>query len=476
MRSWNRWQVATLGALTVGYAGYYVCRSNLSVAGPLLREEGFSKAQIGSIVSAGVLTYAIGKIINGILGDFTGGRVMFLLGMAASAMCTFAFGLTTGLLAWTVIWCVNRFVQSAGWGAAVKISGVWFDSAHYGRAVGILALSYLFGDVVARLALGQILALGATWQQMFFASGAILLGIAGVVLFVLRSRPQDVGLPATQGAVASVFGAEGDQERPTSLGSLLAPLLKSLSFWLVCVMSFGLTLIRETFNFWTPSYLADTAGMSAETAATASSLFPFFGGVSVLVTGFLSDTLGKGRRAGIMLLFLAPGAAAMVVLGLLAGDAAATPKLVLVSLVGFLLIGPYSFLSGAISLDMGSKRGAATAAGIIDAVGYLGAILAGSYIGGLAQEFGWSGAFGFLGGVSIATAVAAALYWFVYERGVRRVEARLIEGQGGLNGAEAAVRARHAATSRTEYAADNRPPIDRIASESVADSTRGSRP
>src|SRR5664279_5364162 len=34
-----RWQAITFITLWVGYAGYYVCRSNLSVAGPLLQKE-----------------------------------------------------------------------------------------------------------------------------------------------------------------------------------------------------------------------------------------------------------------------------------------------------------------------------------------------------------------------------------------------------------------------------------------------------
>ena len=45
--------------------------------------------------------------------------------------------------------------------------------------------------------------------------------------------------------------------------------------------------------------------------------------------------------------------------------------------MAFLLIGPYSYLAGAISLDFGGKRGGATACGIIDGVGYLGGVLAG---------------------------------------------------------------------------------------------------
>ena len=34
-----RWQLITFVTLWIGYAGYYVCRSNLSVAGPLLQAE-----------------------------------------------------------------------------------------------------------------------------------------------------------------------------------------------------------------------------------------------------------------------------------------------------------------------------------------------------------------------------------------------------------------------------------------------------
>src|SRR5262249_37010462 len=33
------WRAVTAGGLLVGYTGYYVCRSNLSVAGPLLLQE-----------------------------------------------------------------------------------------------------------------------------------------------------------------------------------------------------------------------------------------------------------------------------------------------------------------------------------------------------------------------------------------------------------------------------------------------------
>ena len=60
---------------------------------------------------------------------------------------------------------------------------------------------------------------------------------------------------------------------------------------------------------------------------------------------------------------------------------------VLVGLVGFLVIGPYAYLAGAIALDFGGKHGGATSSGIIDGVGYLGGILAGRHRGAHFGEF-----------------------------------------------------------------------------------------
>src|SRR5438105_14020704 len=88
----RRWQGLTLGTLFVGYMGYYVCRSNLSIALPLLlaeyKDAGLTKTHIGDIASFGVIFYAFGKLFNGVLTEYLGGRRMFLFGMFASALCT----------------------------------------------------------------------------------------------------------------------------------------------------------------------------------------------------------------------------------------------------------------------------------------------------------------------------------------------------------------------------------------------------
>ena len=111
------WQGVTVTALLAGYAGYYVCRSNLSVAASLIASDaglaGMTNATLGTIASSGVLAYALGKPMTGVAGDLLGGRRMFLIGMWGTVAATVAFGFGAGVWALGAAWVVNRFIQSA---------------------------------------------------------------------------------------------------------------------------------------------------------------------------------------------------------------------------------------------------------------------------------------------------------------------------------------------------------------------------
>ena len=158
----SHWHGITLVALFVGYAGYYVCRSNLSIVNPA--DLGLDEIGLGRIFSIGVLMYAIGKVINGIAADFVGGRVLFLFGMLASVAATVIFALGTGWWHFAIVWGVNRFVQSMGWGGLVQVSGRWFRERTLATVMGILAVSYFIGDATARLYLGWRSGRGLDWQ------------------------------------------------------------------------------------------------------------------------------------------------------------------------------------------------------------------------------------------------------------------------------------------------------------------------
>ena len=271
---------------------------------------------------------------------------------------------------------------------------------------------------------------GATHRTGRWLAGRILGGGRGagglwVVNFVLiRESPGELGLPEPETNPDNLFGELGQDPHPEAAGPLWGTLARSPAFWLVCLISLGVTLLRETFNNWTPTYLVEGVGLGKADAASMSSLFPFFGGVSVLVAGVLGDRFGRGCAQASSWSGCCFAADAGM-LGAADFSGRSREALVLVSIVAFLLIGPYSYLAGAISLDFGGKRGGATACGIIDGVGYLfGGVIAGKVVADVSVSLGWQGVFQMLTVVALLTSVAAAFFLADQLRPARSTEAR----------------------------------------------------
>jgi sugar phosphate permease len=413
----TRWHLATIALLALGYTGYYFCRSDLSVVMPLLIQELGShgmpaheaEIHLGSMVSISVLAYAAGKFLSGSMADLFGGRRNFLGGMGGAIVFTLVFAASGTLPLFTMAWIGNRLFQSAGWAGLVKVTSRWFSYSRYGTVMGVLCLSYLFGDAACRYVMSLLLDAGLGWRGIFL-TGAGLLGLLMLANWIfLRETPEERGLPAPDANPLNVYAAEHGNvsEKTLPLAAILRPLLSSFPFWLVCLLSLGTTLLRETFNFWTPTYFVQYVGLTSSQAASRSALFPFFGGLSVVVSGILSDRLGLNGRNRVLFGGLALVAFCLLVLGFTPSSVNPWIPVGLVALTGFLLLGPYAYLSGAISLDFGGKRGSATAAGIIDGVGYLAGYLSGDTVARITVAFGWRNAFLSLAGVGFLTAVVA---------------------------------------------------------------------
>ncbi len=422
----RRRQILTVSLMVVGYSGYYLCRSNLSVVLPLitkdLAERGWTESQakvaLGAIISLGIVAYALGKPFAGMMADFLGGRTNYLLGMLGAVAMTLLFAAGGGIPLFTAAWFGNRLLQSFGWAGMIKVTSRWFPFSSYGAVMGVISLSYLFGDAAARAFMGWLLGMGFGWRGVFAVDAAVLFIIFVVNALVLVESPKRLGLEEPEANPESVYGEEANVTAPPNLQSLLGPLLRRPAFWIVCLLSLGLTFLREAFNTWTPTYFVESVGLSQARAASASALFPLVGGVSVILAGVLSDRLGRGGRSAIILIGLCLAGCVLSILGMVNFAGSARWPIVLVTTVAFFLLGPYSYLAGAVSLDLGGKQGSATASGFIDLAGYVGSILAGWGLARASLSFGWRGVFLILAGIAWLSSVVAAVYYWEQRRRV----------------------------------------------------------
>src|SRR4030081_2426903 len=204
--SLRRRQIVTVLLLFGDYAALYFCRADLSVATPLLIEELKSRGmgqdealvRMGTIASLGVLGYALGKLFLGGLGDYWGGRINFLIGLAGATVFTLLFAATGLIPVFTVAWVGNRLTQSLSWAGLIKVSSKWFNYSTYGTIIGILSVSYLVGDAAARQWMGMLIAHGFGWRALFYFAAAVAAAFALIsYLFLRESRVQAGFVEAT---------------------------------------------------------------------------------------------------------------------------------------------------------------------------------------------------------------------------------------------------------------------------------------
>jgi OPA family glycerol-3-phosphate transporter-like MFS transporter len=113
------------------YTSFYMCRYNLSIANSAISGEfGFTKGQMGKIITTALLAYGCGQILNGLLTDHLGGKRTMLIGAAGTITMNLLFGAASfwGLLwLFVVIRGIYGYLQAFGAPGMVKINAAWFS-------------------------------------------------------------------------------------------------------------------------------------------------------------------------------------------------------------------------------------------------------------------------------------------------------------------------------------------------------------
>lgn len=164
---------------------------------------GMSKATAGLIASANFAGYMAGALaIAGVA--LPGSRRAWLLGgLAASAVTTAAMGLSTSIPVFLALRFIGGFVSAL---ALILSSALVLDRLAEARRPHLAALHFAgvgSGIVVSAVLVATQLADGATWQALWFSSGAASLLALLAVAVLLPARPEPRRAPKPPGKVAA---------------------------------------------------------------------------------------------------------------------------------------------------------------------------------------------------------------------------------------------------------------------------------
>jgi OPA family glycerol-3-phosphate transporter-like MFS transporter len=389
---WRRAQNWLVLGLT--YAAMYMARYNFAFANPVLvKEYGFSKTDMGWIISFASLLYGLSAIFNGPIADKIGGRKAMLLGAAGATVFNFAFGLGaylgflgtgTVLLGYmATTWSLNMYFQSYSALALIKVNSGWFHVAERGR------FSAVFGSIIqsGRFAVYTLMTVGAVvalpWQWKFFLP-AIIVSVFLVLTFL---RVQDSPTEAGLGDFDPEDATSGDTEKIT-LGYVARKVFTNPVAITIAAAEFCTGLVRKGFEEWFPSYMHDVQHLQLDNPIfQKNAIVIVLAGVGgAFAAGYMSDIVFKHRRPPVAFIGYVLQIIALAIVWM---APSLTAVIVAFTINSFAISMVHSMLSGTASMDFGGKRAAATAAGMFDGMQYVGGALMGVGGGWLIDSFGW---------------------------------------------------------------------------------------
>lgn len=361
------WQRRVFAATWFSYFAYYFGRKPFSIAKSTLQKTyGWEPSDLGDLGAIYLLAYTAGQFMAGFAGNRLGPRRVLLTGMTATLITSVLFGFTSSFAVFALLMGFNGFAQATGWSANVGTMGAWFPRAIRGRVLGVWTTNFQVGALASAWLAAACIPFGLLPT---FLSGAAIVGLGiALVAWGQRNRPEDVGLHVPD--VPEV--PADDSAPPHEDGGWTRDVVTDIG--LIAAFYFCAKFIRYAIWSWAPYLLETQLGLKADEAGYVSTIFDLSGIAGVVTLGWVSDRFFAGRRVLPCLLSVV---ALAISTGLLYTVGTTDVRLfaLFMGMIGFTLYGPDAMLTSTGAIDVGPRKNAALAAGVISGFGSMGPVV-----------------------------------------------------------------------------------------------------
>lgn len=407
----------------VGYAGYYLVRKNFSLAMPYLIEAGYSRTELGFVLSGVAIAYGFSKFIMGSVSDRSNARNFMAIGLTMSALVMIVMGLVPAATAsvgimFTLL-LVNGWFQGMGWPPCGRTMVHWFSCSERGTKMALWNVAHnVGGGLVGPIAI-LAMAIFADWHAILYLHGFFALAIALFIWLTVRDTPQSQGLPPIEvykDDYPKTFAYDDAHEQEFSAREIfLKHVLNNRLLWAIAIANAFVYLVRYGVLDWAPTYLHEVKGFSFVDSGWAYAMYEWAGIPGTLLCGYLSDKVFRGRRAPVSIIYLLLTLVCVLVYWFNPPGNPGVDMAMLIG-IGFLIYGPV-MLIGVHALDLVPKKAAGTAAGFTGLFGYVGgAVSANIVIGALVDYAGWDAGFALISAACVVAIALIAMTWNAEKR------------------------------------------------------------
>ena len=323
-------------------------------------------------------------------------------GLLLSAACNFVLPHCPGVPAMCVVWGINGFAQAMLWPPMSKIMIYTYSGTQYGTASMIISLGASLATVAGYLYIPAILSV-ASWQTVFYF-GAVVVVICAVAWFIYSTHHNIAGSNTPEVAAAT------DTPSTAKSPKMPLPAVLTLGFILLDVVLVG--MLRDGIETWTPTFLKEIFGGSAERSILITVILALLGCACVVLTTLVYRRFFRNELVFCGTVFLIATVFALVLL--FANGKSMPLCAVTISMLSAVMHGANLALTAYVPKKMKRFGHVSTVSGVINSAGYLGAALSTYIIASIKETHGWNTTitvWAALAALGILLSAVAAIFW-----------------------------------------------------------------
>jgi MFS family permease len=358
----------------------YADRQSIYSVFPLLKVDPglrLTDIQLSYVASSFMWVYAGAGWFAGLVGDRLRRKTVVLSGFLFWSLVTLTFSFATKYWHVVALRAIEGFGEAFYFPAAMALISAYHGKDTRSRAMGIHQSS-VYAGTVAGGTLGGFMGQYFGWRSSFSLLG--ILGIVfGFVLLIFLKEPSEPSRLESR-----------PRESPGEILRTIAELFRIPMVWILAAVFVGANFVASIFLTWLPKFLYDKFNMSLSMAGFSATAYLQVASVlGVLGGGLLADRLVRRYRGGRMMaqtLGLFCGAPFIFAVGW----TLQVPWLILAMACFGLFKGIYDSNIWASLHDVVPPERRATAVGVINSIGWLGAGTATVTVAAASQRFGMS--------------------------------------------------------------------------------------
>lgn len=375
---------------------------------------------LGVVMTVLSVAYGVSKFVMGNVSERSSPKYFSTVGLLLSALVMLLFGTLPGVMSSIPIMCVlaflNGWFQGMGYPPYAKNMVTWFSRSERGVWWSWWNVSHNLGSgIIAPLATLGIYLFG-TWHSIFFFPAIIAIILAILTFVLLKDTPQSCGLPPIEEYKheSVTHTPKEDHTKSTFKEIFFKYILHNKYLWYLAIANIFVYFIRYGVVSWAPTYLTAVKGFTKEGSRWAYFLYEWAGIPGMLVSGYLSDRVFRGRRAPATICFMILVIVAILVYWFNPAGNIFIDNLALIA-IGFLIYGPVMMI-GLQAADMVPREATGGATGLTGLLGYLiGSAGAGAFMGLMVDLYGWNGGF-----VALVSACILSIVFLLLTLGDKR--------------------------------------------------------